>query len=187
MAPVTQPRWAGTRNEITPEFARSILDYDPLTGIFHWKWRTDIRERYNARLAGAVAGTKRSDGYIEITIKNIRYKAHRLAWLMVKNEWPPDQIDHWNTIKSDNRFSNLRLATNLENQGNRGPSKNNKSGFKGVSRLPGRRPKWHAAIRHGGKRVSLGNHPSPEAASAAYLAASVKKWGEFAKVDGQSE
>ena len=42
-------------------------------------------------------------------------------------------IDHIDENKSNNNVENLRWATNQDNQFNSGISKNNTSGFKGIS------------------------------------------------------
>lgn len=45
--------------------------------------------------------------------------------------WPANQIDHINRDKTDDRITNLRLASEAENSQNR-KSKGNKTGVKGV-------------------------------------------------------
>ncbi|EHB7575351.1 HNH endonuclease, partial [Escherichia coli] len=37
----------------------------------------------------------------------MRLYVHRIAWLMVYNDWPTDVIDHINGDRSDNRIANL--------------------------------------------------------------------------------
>jgi hypothetical protein len=121
-------------------------------------------------------------GYWGIGIEGRSYAAHRLAWLYVTGEWPKDQIDHINCTRADNRFSNLREATNAENSKNSKISKNNTSGFKGVS-WDQRNKKFIASIGVGGKLLYLGRFRDPRAASQAYREAAEKHHGEFARVD----
>ena len=59
--------------------------------------------------------------------------SHRLAWFYMTGEWPKNHIDHVNGLEGDNRWCNLREATNSENMLNRKMNKNNKTGVKGVS------------------------------------------------------
>lgn len=61
--------------------------------------------------------------------KNKHIRMHRLILNPPKNM----QVDHINHNKLDNRRCNLRIVTNQENQFNRNPSKNNTSGYVGVS------------------------------------------------------
>ena len=70
-------------------------------------------------------------------------------------EWPPQQIDHINGDRPDNRWSNLRLATQVQNSQNSCLPKNNTSGHVGVSfvRATG---KWHSYLRLNGRRLNLG-------------------------------
>ena len=77
------------------------------------------------------------------------------------------QTDHINGDTLDNRKQNLRICTAAENQRNRGPTKNNKSGFKGV-RWHIRDKKWCAAIRHEGINIHIGYFKDKEEAASAY-------------------
>ena len=106
-------------------------------------------------------------------------KAHRLAWFFVYGEWPQKQIDHINGNKSDNRISNLRLATASQNLSNKGITKSNTSGYKGVS-FNRTKKKWMASIKVNKKSINLGYFLTPEEASEAYKAAAIKHHGEFA-------
>ena len=126
---------------ISADELRRIFDYDPETGHFTWVVKTHPKVTI-----GKIAGRRDRKGYIEIKVHNRFYRAHRLAWLYVYGEWPRDQIDHINGVRDDNRISNLREATSAQNCSNKGMSKNNTSGFKGVSWY---KPtsKWGARIR----------------------------------------
>lgn len=146
-----------------------ILDYDPLTGIF-------------SRKSGEIAGSMHHKGYVRVCIGKREYLAHRLAWFYVTGEWPKSQLDHRNTVKSDNRFSNLRLATGFENGRNRPRMKNNTSGHKGVS-WHKRFKKWQACIVTDGKFKYLGRFETKEEAAEAYAVAALKYHGEFARLD----
>ncbi len=48
-------------------------------------------------------------------------------------KWPPNQIDHLDGNKANNMWSNLRLATNGQNQANTQLRKTNTTGYKGVT------------------------------------------------------
>lgn len=90
---------------------KELLHYDPNTGIF--TWRVNRRGRFARK--GSVAGTVDFNGYIAMGVDNRRYYAHRLAWLYVFGYYPPEDTDHINEIKTDNRIVNLRCASRSEN------------------------------------------------------------------------
>jgi hypothetical protein len=156
--------------EITAERLREVLDYDPLTGRFTWRV-TSRRTR-----AGQIAG-RYNQGYWKIGIDGKLYLAHRLAWLYMTGEFPTLNIDHIDRDGTNNRWSNLREATQAQNLANSRRYCNNKGGFKGVLQ---RGPSWLAQIQPNGRPIHLGMFPTPEAAHAAYMAAARKYFGEFA-------
>lgn len=114
---------------------------------------------------GERVGTVGVNGYIVLRYEGRVVCAHRLAWFLTYGVWPV-RVDHRNRVRSDNRLSNLRLATATENAQNKaltGP-------------LPGAHYHSHSgrfksAICVDGKQVHLGYFELPEAASEAYITA----------------
>ena len=68
--------------------------------------------------------------------------------------WPSDYLDHINLDKSDNRFSNLREATCLQNSKNSGASYGT-SKFRGVH-FRKEKNVWRSQMRIDGKQRQLG-------------------------------
>jgi hypothetical protein len=120
------------RNDITADYVRSILDYNPATGDFFWKERDNVRKGWNTVYAGKKAGTLNVEGYRLISINDVYYQAHRLAWLHYYGEWPSSTIDHGNHSHDDNRIANLEDATYSEQQHHKTLMKNSKTGVTGV-------------------------------------------------------
>lgn len=146
---------------MTPLELRRQLDYCPYTGVF-----TRAKSvRGKGCRKGDVAGCVNSRGYVSIKVFSKKYMAHRLAWLYTFGELP-DQIDHINGVKSDNRICNLRNVSNEVNQRNKARCKRNTSGCTGVS-YSKKDKGWHARISYNGKRISLGVHKQKSDAIAA--------------------
>lgn len=160
------------RPELTAEYLRSILDYDPETGIFTWKVSTS-----NSVKAGGITGCPNGLGYLRIKVLSRAYRAHRLAWLHHFGEWPKDQLDHINRNRSDNRIANLREVTNKQNHQNKSKPSNNTSGHPGVS-WHRRISKWIAKITHNQKQIHLGYFSILEDAIAARKAAEKLYWSD---------
>ena len=90
-------------------------------------------------------------------------------------------LDHENCNRTDNRPTNLRVATSTQNAGNMPPPVNNKSGYKGVS-WQQRAGKWQAHIKVAKRTTYLGLYDTPEDAARAYASAAHNHFGEFAQV-----
>lgn len=157
------------------ETLKSLLHYDPDTGVFTWAARSGARS-----VIGTVAGHVRITGYRTIAFNGEKYAAHRLAWLYMTGEEPGILIDHVNGQRDDNRWENLRQATFAQNSANSTRQSNNTTGLKGVSVLPHSPNRWQAAIKRDGKNQYLGCFPTPELAHEAYMSAAKEAHGEFA-------
>ena len=161
--------------KLTAERLRSLLIYDPATGIFT---RRVSRQGFHA---GTQAGViHKASGYVYIGVDRKRYRAHRLAWLYMTGEWPVE-IDHDNTIRSDNRWSNLREATRSQNNANAQRRADNTSGHKGVSWVA-RVNRWRAYITSHGRQCHLGYFRDYRGAIDARDAAFQQQFGEFARL-----
>jgi hypothetical protein len=159
--------------KLTSRRLRELLNYDPETGDFTWiATRSGVRSR--------IAGSKNQKGHIQICIDGRKYSASRLAFFWVKRRWPKHQADHKNLDTSNNRWGNLRDATNAQNCRNQRRPINNTSGFKGVSfhKLTG---KYQASIRKDYRRRYLGLFETPQLAFDAYKTAADKLFGKFAR------
>lgn len=84
--------------------------------------------------------------------------------------------DHINGNTLDNRRSNLRICSHQENLRNRGRSKNNKTGFKGVTF---EHNGFVAQATVDGKRIYLGRRKTPEEAYGLYVSAMKDIHGAF--------
>jgi hypothetical protein len=140
---------------------KELLDYDQNTGVFVWR-----AYRGGTAFAGSIAGGINTSGHRQIKIDMQQYVAHRLAWYLVTGKEPVNEIDHINGNRDDNRYENLREATDAQNAQNRTVQINNKSGVKGVCWYP-RRSMWNAYITAFGARKTIGYFKSIEEAASA--------------------
>lgn len=145
---------------------RNKLHYSQETGIFKWKVQAGNRVKI-----GDATGCLEKNGYLRIRLNSKNYLAHRLAWIYVHGFIPSSEIDHINGIRSDNRISNLRIATHHENAQNQKPRRSlDKTGTIWCES----HGKWMAQIGHKGKRIKLGYFDLQQHASNAYIDAKAK-------------
>jgi len=99
---------------------------------------------WNSAHAGEEAFTTDCNGYRMglLLVDGRRYKlyAHRVIWKVLHGV-EPDEIDHIDGKRSNNRPSNLRNVDRVENTKNRKLSRRNKSGCHGVT-WAAREGKW---------------------------------------------
>lgn len=157
------------------DYLRSILSYDPRTGIV--TWRVDAASSVRG---GSEAGTLHSDGYIRVMIGGKTYALHRVIWKMHYGADPAGIVDHRDGVGSDNRIEQLRDATQRHNQWNRTVNRRSKTGIKGVV-FNGRRKVYEINIKDAaGKRAPQGTFRSVDAALARLDELRRELHGEFA-------
>jgi hypothetical protein len=154
---------------------RELFTYDENSGLFFWHInKGEMR-------IGDIAGSDNGRGYIRLTIDGDRRLAHLVVWFLKMGVWPTHKIDHEDGDGFNNRWSNLRRATQAENLANKRISSRNKSGFKGVI-FDEDRQLFRAEITKGSYREFLGRFRTAVEAHAAYAAAAHRIHGEFARI-----
>lgn len=171
------------------ELIRELLELDE-TMSSGLRWKTRPRHNFpsegawktwNTRFAGRRAGTLlKGRIYWYVEIDGARYYTHRIIFLLANGIDPVEKhVDHiCADLPLPNVASNLRLATQSENQWNRRRSINNSSGVPGVH-WSEQRKKWYAQIRVNDKPIHLGYFSDFSDAVAARKAAEAKYFGEF--------
>lgn len=151
------------------EFLHERYAYDPASGVLTSKY---------GRWRGCPITHTEEQGYVTLRINGTIFKAHRVIWKMMTGQEPPDEIDHWDKDRSNNRWGNLRDATKANNQWNRLPQKNTQSGVKGAN-WNNKRQCWSSEVRTHGDRIWLGYFETAEEAGAAYQKAAGLLHGKF--------
>lgn len=152
-----------------------MIEQEELKDLFYYKegalyWRNNTG---TATKAGSKAGCLHKTGYVNISIKGKKHRAHRLIYLYHFG-YMPNQIDHINRIKDDNRIENLRPTDSSKNQMN---TENRKPYGRGVYERPNGR--WRAQIYKNGKAISLGHYSTMSEAQEAYDKAKMEIYGDL--------
>lgn len=130
------------------EWLRDHFDLDAETG------RLTRKTSYGKYRAGTQAGTIHPDGYLQMGLLGKRHLVHRVVFYMATGTDPQGyHVDHINGDRADNRPSNLRLATQVENLRHRTRMvATNKSGYRNVSwntHWQG----WQVSVKVDGKQI----------------------------------
>lgn len=171
----------------SPRVLRRLIDYNARTGELKWKMRpawlfagnniggkAGQAKAWNGRWAGQRAFKQvHKTGYLTGVLWSFSFLAHRVAWAVHTGEWPDGDIDHINGDRADNRFSNLRCVTSLQNAKNQKLPKSNTSGHIGVSWIRHHKA-WVASICVNRKKMTIGYFKKIEDAIAARKAAEQK-------------
>ena len=155
--------------EPTSDFPAADLpkyfSYDPVTGLV-LRIGKRVKNPYGHISTG---------GYIQHSACGRNFFAHRVAWAMTHGVWP-DNVDHINGDRKDNRMENLRAATWKQNS-------RNLLARESATQLKGVAPKLNkfiARITLNFRRYHLGIFPDPIDAAIAYDRAALYFFGEFA-------
>lgn len=97
----------------------------------------------------------------------------------ITNALDGQKVDHIDGNGMNNTKRNLRFCTQAQNGFNRGPNKNNTSGYKGVI-WDKKNGLWCAQIKFTGKCIRIGRYGSIEDAARAYDSKALELFGEFA-------
>lgn len=130
--------------------------------------------------AGRQVGSRRTDGYLTVSVKRRAFAVHRIIWAMYYGRWPKGILDHIDGNRTNNAIWNLREATHSLNQANAKVPEGRSSRYRGVS-WNKRLSKWQAGIKKDGKSYHLGLHETEEAAHKAYLLKAKELFGDFAR------
>lgn len=150
---------------------KHLLSYDPETGALTWA------AKHGKKKPGDPAGWV-DNGYVRISINGKSYLAHRVAWFLHYGEWPKTMVDHINRNPLDNRITNLRLATRIENSRNSRPKRDPTVGLAGAS-FHRTQKQWRARITVNKRLLMLGWFDTERDAHEAYLAAAKHHFGKF--------
>ena len=110
---------------------------------------------------------------------NKKCKIHRLvAEAFLNNPDNKPLIDHIDNNPLNNNINNLRFCSHQENSFNTKLSKNNSSGYKGVS-FDIKYKQWKSYIIFNGKQIHLGNFNTKEEAIKARVKKAKELFGEY--------
>jgi len=140
----------------------AIVDDEDYDMLMQWKW-TYLNKGYAYRHI--------YDGH--------RYLRTALMHRQIMGllDTPSVKVDHINHDGLDNRRSNLRRATQQQNQWNC-RKRSGKFPYKGIRKRPKRN--WQALIELDGRCVTIGSFPTAEDAARAYDDCARRHFGEFA-------
>jgi hypothetical protein len=142
-----------------------LLEYNKSTGDLIWKC---------GQRKGMIAGSD-NGGYIRVKCYGKNFYAHRIIWYMIHG-YHPQEIDHINGIKHDNRIANLRDVSRSLNCFNK-PCNSN-TGLRGVYFRKDRQ-KYTTSITKDGVTYYLGQYDSKEEAYKAYCDMYQSLLGDF--------
>jgi hypothetical protein len=150
---------------ITYEEVSAILSYNETTGDLVWKINRGSSAR-QGQIAGSVSSNKNGKRYIRVMVNYKMYMAHNLIYLLKTGEFSNGILDHIDGCGTNNKWDNLRVATNAENRKNTRKPKNNTSGVVGVywAKNIG---KWEASFGLNNKKNLIGYFSEKEDAIAA--------------------
>lgn len=146
------------KQDLTFEEAHQLFEYKD--GELYWK----ISPKHHNKI-GKKVGYLQKSGYVVCGVAGKTYYVHRVIYLMHNNHMP-EQVDHIDTNRSNNKIDNLRAATQQQNSCNGKLKTSNTSGVKGVY-FNKRKQRWHARVSYYYKEIHVGYFKTLEEAEKA--------------------
>jgi len=149
---------------------KELLEYRD--GVLYWK-----EDRGSQKCKGKPAGCPAND-YLKLRVRELGGSmfVHRVVFAM-HHGYFPQEVDHVNGNKMDNRIENLREVSRTQNRLNAGKTRANRSGCKNV--YP-HKDKWGVKIAVNKQKVYLGLYDDIELADLVAHAAREKYHGVYA-------
>ena len=159
-----------------------MITQDKLKNLFDYvDGQLIAKTKSKGRNIGDALHSVTEKGYLRGSFDGRQYRVHRLVFLYFHG-YMPEQIDHIDGNRQNNRIENLREATSAQNNQNRMAT--------GATKIKGvcwhkQSSKWVASICINRKSVHLGSFENIEDAALVATKARQKLHGEFAR--GQAE
>jgi HNH endonuclease len=147
--------------ELSQEFLQKVFHYED--GCLYRK--KQIGEQI---LIGKRAG-RINHAYRAVSVKGKEYMEHRIIF-MFHHGYFPEEVDHIDGNKTNNKIENLRPATHAENLRNQKLKSSNTSGFKNVGWAK-REERWRVRLTVSGKDKHIGYFKDRELADLVALEA----------------
>lgn len=149
----------------------ALVDNEDYDFLLQWNWRTWVdKSDPRGLLKYAIANAVRKGRCSTIRMHRVILEAS-----------PRQFVDHENGNGLDNQRTNLRIASNRQNQANMVSNRDSISGFKGVT-WDAEAGKWRMQIKSGSIK-RRGRFLTEVEAAKAYDVAALDLFGEFARLN----
>lgn len=162
---------------LSREYVIQRLRVNLATGRCVWRDATKHHRPLVGKEAGGKWTSENGTPYWLIRIDGNPYRRGYLIYLVKHGRWPEPLLDHKNGNSLDDRASNLRCATRLQNSQNR---KTGKPGRKLPMGVRDNHGKFQPRITIRGKQVCLGGFDTAREAELVYKRARRAHFGEWA-------
>ena len=153
----------------------ALVDDDDHERLSKYRWTADVRKSgvYAKRYIDKRSGAKRMRIIIYL---HMSVMGHPRGGM---------QIDHKDRNPLNNTKENLRVCTALQNRSNSKSWKENKFGYRGITKRPSGR--YGAYIMQNYKKICIGTFKTAELAALAYDQKAKELFGEFANLNFPGE
>lgn len=146
--------------------SKVLVDFEDTLWLTQWKWYSSVKGYPRRNVCG--------------TADTASTLMHRVILEFHGVPLGGKDVDHINGNPLDCRKANLRVCEHRDNCASRKLSRNNTSGYKGVSSC---KEKWKAYIKVDYRQICLGTFTSKEEAALAYNKAAIEHFGEYARLN----